>query len=87
LRFVELDIKKHHDVVLKFRKDSFIVSFGDLGDFDEAGYLRWLERKSSQFPSGFQLIEENGEFVGQLECSILEYEDEDIGYGHLFYLI
>ncbi|WP_338053742.1 GNAT family N-acetyltransferase [Salsuginibacillus kocurii] len=32
-------------------------------------------------------MEENGEYIGQLELTIREYEGNDIGYVNLYYLI
>ncbi|MGG1657511.1 MULTISPECIES: hypothetical protein [Geobacillus] len=45
LRFKTIDIEKHCDEVVRFRKDSFLVSFGDISDFNEAEYLNWLKDK------------------------------------------
>jgi ribosomal protein S18 acetylase RimI-like enzyme len=86
--FETIDIKKHLQTVITFRKDSFKVSFGDVSGFgDEAGYLRWLEEKIMKFPDGFVLAKEAQKYIGQLECSIREYEGQPIGYVHLYYLV
>jgi RimJ/RimL family protein N-acetyltransferase len=87
LRFKTIDIEKHCDEVVRFRKDSFLVSFGDISDFNEAEYLNWLKDKLIEFPEGFVMVEENGRFIGQLELSIRKYEGRNIGYVHLYYLI
>ncbi|MEJ8767739.1 GNAT family N-acetyltransferase [Oceanobacillus sp. HCA-5259] len=87
LKFIGIDIKKHHKEVVEFRKDSFRVSFGDASNFIATDYLRWLEEKIAEFPEGFVLIEEDKEYIGQLELSIREYEGKNIGYIHLYYLI
>lgn len=87
LKFIEIDIKKHHKEVVEFRRDSFRVSFGNASTFSETNYLRWLEEKIAEFPKGFVLIEEDKEYIGQLELSIREYEGRNIGYVHLYYLI
>jgi RimJ/RimL family protein N-acetyltransferase len=86
--FEEIDIKKHRDIVIKFRKDSFKVSFGNTSGFgEEEEYLRWLEEKKRKFPEGFVLVKEDGKYIGQLELTIREYEGNDIGYVNLYYLI
>ncbi|MFD1851820.1 GNAT family N-acetyltransferase [Oceanobacillus bengalensis] len=88
MQFERIDIKQHRDEIVKFRKDSFKVSFGDTSTFgSEEDYLRWLEEKIADFPEGFVLVKEDGEYVGQLELSIREYNGENIGYVNLYYLI
>jgi ribosomal protein S18 acetylase RimI-like enzyme len=88
LYFEKIDIKKHRDIVVKFRKDSFKVSFGNTSGFgEEEEYLRWLEGKSRDFPEGFVLVKEDGKYIGQLELTIREYDGNDIGYVNLYYLI
>lgn len=46
-----------------------------------------MREKSSEFPEGFVMAEENRELIGQLELSIREYEEKKIGYVHLYYLV
>lgn len=88
MNFEEIDIKKHRDTVVAFRKDSFYVSFGDTTGFgDEKEYLHWLDEKISTFPKGFILVEEDGKYIGQLELTVREYEGNNIGYVNLYYLI
>lgn len=87
MQFNGIDIERHQDQVVKFRKDSFKVSFGDNSNFNEEEYLNWLKGKINDFSKGFVLVEEGGEYIGQLELSIREYEDRNIGYVHLYYLI
>ena len=86
--FETIDINKHRQTVITFRKDSFIVSFGDVTAFgDEGDYLHWLEEKIKKFPKGFVLAKEGQKYIGQLECSIREIEGQPIGYVHLYYLV
>ncbi|MFB5664240.1 GNAT family N-acetyltransferase [Alteribacillus sp. HJP-4] len=85
--FEEIDIKKHRDTVVQFRKDSFYVSFGDAMEFgEEEEYLSWLDEKIRDFPEGFVLAKEDGNYIGQLELTIREYEGNKIGYVNLYYL-
>src|SRR5699024_7468712 len=58
-----------------------IAGFGE-----EETYLSWLEQKMSLFPEGFVLVKNDGEYVGQLELTIREYEGRNIGYINLYYL-
>ncbi|MGD7024276.1 GNAT family N-acetyltransferase [Rossellomorea vietnamensis] len=86
--FEKIDSKKHRDIVVDFRKDSFYVSFGDTAGFgEEEEYINWLDEKIRSFPGGFVLAKENGSYIGQLELTIREYEDKTIGYVNLYYLI
>jgi hypothetical protein len=84
LHFEPIDIIKHQDYVVQFRRDSFILSFGTDQDFGcEKDYLDWLETKSGQFPKGFVLVMENTTPIGQLELTIREYKGNIIGYINL----
>lgn len=88
LKFEAIDLVKDQDTVTRFRKDSFIASFGTEAGFGkEADYIEWLEGKIATFPNGFVLVKENNEAIGQLELSIREYKGKNIGYVHLYYLI
>lgn len=88
LHFETIDIENDRETVVRFRKDSFVASFGDDAGFGlETDYIQWLEEKVKQFPNGFVLAKENDETVGQLELSIREYNGKNIGYVHLYYLI
>lgn len=86
--FEAININKHQDTVVRFRKDSFYVSFGDtMGFGEEEEYLSWLDEKIWDFPEGFVLAKEDGKYIGQLELTIREYEGDKIGYVNLYYLI
>jgi len=88
MNFEKINLKKHSDTVIEFRKDSFNVSFGDTSGFgEEENYLHWLDENIRDFPEGFVLVEEAGKYIGQLELSIREHKGNDIGYVNLYYLI
>lgn len=87
MRFVLIDLEKHQTDIIRFRKDSFKVSFGDTSNFNEHEYLGWLSDKKSEFPDGFVLIEDEDKYIGQLELTIREYDGKKIGYVNLCYLI
>ncbi|MEC5424722.1 GNAT family N-acetyltransferase [Virgibacillus sp. C22-A2] len=87
MQFEGINFEKHQNEVVKFRKDSFRVSFGNTSNFEKEEYLSWLKEKTNDFPEGFILVKEGGEYIGQLELSIREYEGRNIGYVHLYYLI
>ncbi|MBG9548678.1 GNAT family N-acetyltransferase [Cytobacillus firmus] len=88
MRFEPIDVAKHRNFIIPFRRDSFIVSFGsdkDFGNIEE--YLDWIKTKSKQFPDGFVLAIDNEIPIGQLELTIKEYNGSKIGYVNLYYLI
>ncbi|MBP1969849.1 RimJ/RimL family protein N-acetyltransferase [Virgibacillus natechei] len=87
MKFKEIEIKKHRDKVVEFRKDSFKVSFGDTSGFGEEEYLHWLDEKIKDLSKGFVLVEEDGKYIGQLELTIREFEGKEIGYINLYYLV
>lgn len=87
IHFKPIDIENDRETLIKFRKDSFEVSFGDDVQFDREDYIQWLAQKQRLFPDGFVIVKENKQSIGQLELSIKEYGGQDIGYVHLYYLI
>lgn len=88
MEFIPINISKHKEYVIPFRRDSFIVSFGsDKGFGDENIYLDWLQKQIKKNPKGFVLVVDNEEPIGQLELTIKEYKGKEIGYVNLYYLI
>lgn len=88
LIFRTIDTDKDKDIIIKFRKDSFVVSFGSEDGFgDENTYLKRMKERVRKFPDGHVIIEKDQEPIGQMELQIREYEGTEIGYVNLFYLI
>jgi len=88
MRFIPIDVNKHQNIVVSFRRDSFVVSFGSDKDFgDETDYLDWLKKQTAKNPKGLVLAFENELPIGQLELTIKKYEGKEIGYVNLYYLI
>ncbi|MFE4130649.1 GNAT family N-acetyltransferase [Peribacillus sp. YIM B13482] len=86
--FHTIDIDKDKDIIIKFRKDSYVVSFGSEDGFgDENTYLQRMKERVRKFPDGHMIIEKDQEPIGQMELQIREYEGTEIGYVNLFYLI
>ncbi|RRN74012.1 GNAT family N-acetyltransferase [Peribacillus simplex] len=86
--FRTIDTDKDKDSIIKFRKDSFVVSFGSEEGFgDENTYLQRMKERVRKFPDGQVIIEKDQEPIGQMELQIREYEGTEIGYVNLFYLI
>ncbi|OLS02007.1 GNAT family N-acetyltransferase [Tissierella creatinophila] len=88
MKFEPIDIKKHRDYIILFRRDSFVVSFGTDEEFgDEEEYLNWIKASASEFPDGFVMAWEDEIPIGQIELTIRKYEGKTIGYTNLYYLI
>ena len=86
--FRTIDTDKDKDIIIKFRKDSFVVSFGSEDGFgDENTYLKRMKERVRKFPDGHVILEKDQEPIGQMELQIREYEGTEIGYVNLFYLI
>ncbi|GGD62068.1 GNAT family N-acetyltransferase [Paenibacillus nasutitermitis] len=86
--FRTIDIKRDRDTIVAFRKDSYVVSYGsDEGFGDEEEYVIRIRDRVNRFPEGLVLVEYNDITIGQIELQILNYEETDIGYVNLFYLM
>jgi ribosomal protein S18 acetylase RimI-like enzyme len=85
-------LKSHHDLVLQFRIDSFVCSFGTPDKFwEENGpkgelYLARLREKLADDPSSVVHAWLQNTIVGQVELGTFKL-DPSIGYVNLYYLI
>ena len=92
LEFLPIDLEKHQDVCLKFREDSFVVSFGSAASFygsDGEGaerYLEWLKQRMSEIPGSCVHVWDGEHIIGQIEMR-KSRDDAQAGYVNLFYLI
>ncbi|MFC5450675.1 GNAT family N-acetyltransferase [Paenibacillus aestuarii] len=86
--FRSIDVVKDREVIVRFRRESYVVSFGNEEGFgEEDAYVNRIEERLSRFPDGLMLIESDGRIIGQIELQILHYEGDEIGYVNLFYLV
>lgn len=91
LSFKTIDLSKDREITLKFRADSFIVSFGNADRFyEEDGkgdlrYLEMLEKKKALNEKFAVHIWEDNEIIGQVEIGTLK-TDASIGYVNLYYI-
>jgi ribosomal protein S18 acetylase RimI-like enzyme len=92
LEFRSIDLEKHWDMCLKFREDSFVVSFGSAAAFYESDgkgaerYLEWLKQRMSEIPDSCVHVWDGERIVGQMEMRRSK-DDTQAGYVNLFYLI
>lgn len=87
MNFRAIDIEKDKDMMIQFRKDAFVVSFGTEEGFDETGYLKRMRERVNKFPDGQVIIDVEHRPIGQMELHITEYGGIKIGYVNLYYLI
>lgn len=88
LQFHTIDLARHADVAVAFRRDSYVCSFGSDQLFveengnDGRGYLEWLEARVERFPEGHVHAWRGDDIIGQIEMMI----GPRGGYINLFYL-
>lgn len=87
MEFRTIDPVLDREMIIAFRKDSYVVSFGHSSGFgDEDDYVTRISKRVLLFPEGQVIVEEGGQSIGQLELQIVTYEGREIGYANLFYL-
>jgi RimJ/RimL family protein N-acetyltransferase len=88
LIFEEIDVVKHREVIIQFRRDSFVASFGSDKDFgDDDKHINWVIRKQKKLPNRFVLVKYREEYIGQIELTAMDFEDRTIGFVNLYYLV
>lgn len=91
LKFEPLDLERNAQLIVEFRADSFVESFGDANQLfgsDGKGdqrYLALLKERNAFVGSCVHVID-NGKIVGQIEMR-RDASQSDSGYVNLFYLI
>lgn len=92
IEFKPIDLEKDRDMVIKFREDSFVCSFGSNEKFwAENGpnaelYIEWLTAKIKNAPFSAVHIWLGDRIVGQMELGTFK-RDPSVGYINLYYLI
>jgi len=89
LVFKPIDLDRHSQLCIAFRRKTFISGFGHDGFFSKEGdegasYLGRLRAYASRFPDGNVHAWDGSEIVGQLEMRILD--ETHRGHVSLFYL-
>ncbi|WP_202710957.1 GNAT family N-acetyltransferase [Sporosalibacterium faouarense] len=85
LRYINFE--KDKDIILKFRRDTHIISNGAEEGFDEDAYLNRMRRRINKFPNGQLIVEKDNKAIGQLGLLVRDYCGKSIGYINLIYLI
>lgn len=75
------------ETIIKHKKDSYTVSFGDEGMFgNKDDYLKKIKERLIRFPDGLVIAEKDDLPIGQIELQIKNIGNKEIGYVNLFYL-
>jgi ribosomal protein S18 acetylase RimI-like enzyme len=87
LAFHTIDLDRHADNAVAFRRDAHVCSFGhDAGFGDAAEYVAWLRDRITRHPDGHVHLWRGGAIVGQIEMVTAEVLPVR-GYVNLFYLV
>ncbi len=92
LKIQPIDFKNHMETCIRFREDSFIVSFGSADRFhkeDGKGSERYIDRLKLKYehdPESVVHIWLGNEIIGQMELGSLPI-DPSKGYVNLYYLV
>jgi RimJ/RimL family protein N-acetyltransferase len=90
-RIAPIDLARHADVCLAFRRESYIASFGSADGVEEemgpegAIYLGHLRSRIAQVPEGNAHLWRGERIVGQTEMR--HADDPRAGYVNLFYVV
>jgi ribosomal protein S18 acetylase RimI-like enzyme len=87
LTFRTIDLARHANTAIAFRRDAHVCSFGHdagFGDVDE--YLDWLRDRITRHPDGHVHLWRQGNIVGQIEMLTADVMPTR-GYVNLFYLV
>jgi ribosomal protein S18 acetylase RimI-like enzyme len=86
--FRNIDLTRDIETIVKFRRDSYIISFGDDSLFgDNDSYIKKIKERITKFPGGLVIVEIDEIPIGQIELQIKQVDNKDIGYVNLFYLV
>jgi RimJ/RimL family protein N-acetyltransferase len=85
LSFRPIDLRADLESAVRFRRDSFVCSFGDDGRFDEAQYVSFLKAKQARDPWLAVHVFRDDQLIGQMELDAYKPEPW-IGYVNLYYL-
>jgi RimJ/RimL family protein N-acetyltransferase len=91
VRILPIDLERHAQTCIDFRRDSYLASFGTHEGCDaEMGadglfYLEKLRKRMAQVPEGNAHVWHGDRIIGQTEMRL--EEQPGVGYVNLFYLL
>lgn len=88
LSFRRIEIPRDNETIIKFRRNSYIISFGEEKLFgSNNSYIKRIFERLNKFPEGLVIVEMDDKPVGQIELQIKQFENKNVGYVNLFYLV
>lgn len=87
MNFRIINMELDRDIIIKFREDTYFISFGTMEGFDEVSYIERIRERVNEFPDGQLIIEDQHKAIGQIGLFTQKYQDREIGYVNLYYLI
>ena len=91
LTYRPLNLHHHRDLIIQYRVDAFICSFGNADKFwkkdpQAEQYIEWLHSKLAIDPNSMAHVLLDDVIIGQIELGHFK-NDPKIGYVYLFYLV
>ena len=86
-RFKTIDIERDFETCIKFRRDSYFVSFGTYSGFESEmrTYKNRMIDRIDHLPQGNCHLWSKNKIIGQTEMKLVD--DLNVGYVNLLYLI
>jgi GNAT superfamily N-acetyltransferase len=88
LIYTPVNLIQDIETCIKFRKDTWNVSYGSEDNFSEEETINWFNHLKSENPNSFLHVWCNEKIIGQLEFKLTGENTSEIkmGYVYLFYL-
>jgi GNAT superfamily N-acetyltransferase len=92
LHFAPIDLEAHGELCVRFKKETFLLSYGSTDPFHEVydgdpeNYLAWLREGLAHDPNSRVHVWNRSTLVGQCELSE-QARFPQCGYVHLYYLV
>ena len=85
-RFEVVNLERNFETCIKFRRDTYLVSFGSYSEFEseEDSYKERMTERLNYLPEGNCHLLVQDKIIGQTEMKLLP--DTEIGYVSLLYL-
>lgn len=87
LTCVPVDLERDQDMLLAFKLDTHLISYGTPEGYDSGAYLSRLKKRMSTYPEGQILLRGGGRVLGHAGF-YPEHKGEAItGYIHMLYIV
>jgi len=88
LIYAPVNLTQDIKTCIKFRKDTWNVSYGSVANFSKEETINWFNHLKAESPNGFLHVWYNEKIIGQLEFKFIGENTSEVkmGYVYLFYL-